>query len=136
MALILTNEGEKLLLEWALKSTSTPEDLELRLFTNDYSPVATSVTADFTEATFTDYAAKELSRDDWTTPTTNIDGEAETTQEVQTWIAGSSQTIYGYYVVGASSGKTIWAERFTTARTPAISDELSVTPRFTLYSQF
>lgn len=134
MALVLTNAGELKLLEWALKSTSTPEDLELRLFTNNYTPVAGSVTADFTEATFTDYAAKSLSRASWVAPATNGSGEAETTYAVQTWTAGSSQTIYGYYVVGATSGTTIWAERFATARTPAIGDDLNVTPRFTLYS--
>jgi len=135
MALVVSNAGELLLLEWLLKSTSTPENLTLKLYSNNYTPLATSTAANFTECTFTDYAAKTLSRASWTAPATNGSGKGETTYAEQEWTAGSSQTIYGYYVVGATSGTLIWAQLFPTPRTPASGDTVVVTPKFTLNSE-
>ncbi len=90
MALKVPNEGEKLLMQWALKdSTGMPDlnamglerqhsmpDLKLRLFSNDYTPVDTSDSTDFTEAAFTGYAATTLNRSGWDDATTNGDGSA------------------------------------------------------------
>lgn len=135
MALVVPNAGELLLSEWAFKATSTPENLSLKLYTNNYTPVATSTAGSFTEATFTGYSAKTLSRGSWGSPTTNGSGEAEITYADQTWDATSSQTVYGYFVVGGTSGTIVWAEKFGTARALTDGDSLTITPKVTLFSQ-
>ncbi len=53
----------------------------------------------------------------------------------QSWTAGSSQSIYGYYVEGATSGTVLWAERFAQMRSLSSDDVLSVQPKFTLNSE-
>lgn len=134
MSLITSNVGELLLLTWAVKSTTTPENMVLKLYKNNYTPVAGSVAADFTEADFSGYSAATLSRGNWGTPTT-VSGKATSVYgSAQTFTAGSSQTVYGYYVVGATSGTLIFAERFTTAKPLESSDSVVITPSLTLDS--
>ena len=66
MALITTDEGELELLDKMLKDAlNTDESYTLKLFKNDYTPVAASTEVSFTEAAFTDYAAKALTRAGW-----------------------------------------------------------------------
>ena len=49
----------------------------------------------------------------------------------QSWTCGATgDTIYGYFIVGATSGKLICAEAFATPRTLASGDTLSITPIF------
>lgn len=105
MALKVTNSGELLLLMWAIKSTSTPENLTLKLFRTDVTPSDTSVAGDFTEANFTNYTAKTLSRSGWSDPSTVAGKASITYSSAQSWTCGSTgNTVYGYYVVGATSG--------------------------------
>lgn len=131
MALVVTNAGELLLLKWAFKATTTPENLELRLYTNDYTPIATSVSSDFTEATFTNYAAKLLSRGNWQDPSTS-DGKAVITYSVaEIWVAGSSETIQGYYITGETSGTVLYAEKFTSSVALTSGVGISIQPTIT-----
>ncbi len=135
MSLVAANVGELLLLEWALKSTSAPENLTLKLFKNDYTPVAGSVAGNFTEANFTDYVAKTLSRASWGAPAI-VGGKAETQYAQQSWTCGTTgNDIYGYYIVGATSGTLIWAERFAAMRPLAENDVLNLVPLLTLNSE-
>lgn len=132
MAIVFTNEGEKTLLTWMLDSTATPENLSLKLYSNDHTPTATDDGTAYTEATFTGYSAKTLSRGSWGTPSTS-DGVASIAYSAaQTWDATSAQEIYGYYLVGGTSGALIGAEKFSTVRELAINDTLSVLPKITL----
>lgn len=136
MALVVCNAGELKLLDWAIKDTSTPENLTLKLYKVDYTPVAASVAGDFTEADFTSYSAKTLTRSTWAASSTNGSGKAASTYTAQSWTCGSTgNTIYGYFVVGATSGTLIWAEKFATARTLVNGDELNITPAITLASE-
>lgn len=131
MALVTLNAGELLLLEWMLKSTSTPENLTLKLYKNDYTPVAGSVAADFTEADFTSYTSKSLSRGSWVAPST-VSGKASTSYASQSWSVGTTgNTLYGYYIVGATSGTAIWAERFPAPKVVTDGDTVQVVPTFT-----
>lgn len=135
MALVVANVGELLLLEWSLKSTSTPENLILKLYKNDVTPSQSSVAGDFTVADFTGYSNKTLSRGSWASPTT-VSNKASTSYAAQTFTnSGTAQTIYGYYVVGATSGTLIWAERFSAARTLNNGDSVTVTPSLTANSE-
>lgn len=137
MALVFCNAGELLAIVWMLKSTTTPENLTLKLFKNDYTPVATSTAGSFTEADFTNYTPKTLSRDTWGTAST-VSGKASIAYDSspQTWTCGATgNTVYGYYVVGATSGTLIYAERFTISRVLANGDTLNVQPVVTLNSE-
>lgn len=134
--LVVPNEGELELLRKMLKDTADTEQYLLRLYKNNYDPVATTTLTDFTEADFTNYVSKTLNRSDWSTPSTNGSGAGQSSVSLQSWTCGASgNTVYGYYVVGATSGKVLWAEKFGTARALALYDVLNVTPVFTINSE-
>jgi len=136
MALITTDEGELELLDKMLKDAlSVDESYTLKLFKNDYTPVAASTGVSFTEATFTNYVAKTLTRAGWGAATTISNAASSTYGSAQTWTCGASgEIIYGYYIVATTSAKVLWAERFATPRTLASTDVLSITPVITLNS--
>lgn len=136
MPLVVPNEGEIELLQKMLLNTADTEQYSLRLYRVDYTPVLSSTLTDFTEANFTNYLAKTLSRGDWSTPTTNGSNKGQSNVATQSWTCGASgNTIYGYYVVGATSGKVLWAEKFSSARVMTNLDVLNLTPVFTFNSE-
>lgn len=109
--------------------------LTLRLFKNDYTPVAASVAGDFTEADFGGYAEKPLAANDWSAPATNAEGKAESEQPEQSWTNTSAvpQTVYGVYVVDGD-GNVRWAERFASPQSIEQNSEIHFTPKFRLFS--
>lgn len=131
MALVVANVGENLLMTWAVKSTTTPENWTLKLYTNNYTPVAASTAGNFTECAVSGYSAKTLTRGSWGDPTTNGSGKAEMAYAAQTFSFTGSGTIYGYYVVSATAGTLIFAELFSSARSVASGDSLTITPKIT-----
>jgi outer membrane receptor for Fe3+-dicitrate len=139
MALVVPNAGELRLLDKMLKhALSTNENYILKLYSNNYTPDQASVPGSFTEANFTSYAAKTLTRANWTSAITNGSNKAETSYSTtpQSWTCGTTgQTIYGYWVEGATVATCLWAEKFTTARVLANGDVLNITPKFTLASE-
>lgn len=104
----------------------------LRLFKNDYTPSPTSALADFTEANFTDYAAKALASGSWL-PATTVSGAAQKAYDTeQSWVCGATgNTIYGYYVVDDTTGLLEYAERFDVPRVLINGNELRFTPKVT-----
>lgn len=131
MALVFANVGENLAMTWAFKSTSTPENLTLKLYTNNYTPVAGSTAGSFTECAVSGYSAKTLSRASWGDPSTNGSGKAEMAYAAQTFSFTGSGTIYGYMIVSATSGTLVLAELFSSARSVASGDSLTITPKIT-----
>lgn len=128
MALLVPNAGKAALLTMLVKDTS-PEAFSLRLYKNDYTPVNGSVAGDFTVADFTGYANVTLARASFGTATSADPSVITYAQQSFTCSGASSNTIYGYYVVGATSGTILWAERFASARTVTVSgDIVKVTP--------
>lgn len=132
MALMVPNVGEQKLLDNALQIT-TPEALTLKLYTNNYDCVETSVHTDFTECAISGYAAKSLARASWGAaaggaPSSSTYGSA------QTFNFTGTGNVVGYYVVGATSGVLYWAERLyaTTGQTFNNGDSLTITPKLTL----
>lgn len=134
MALLVPNAELVRTLELRL-NISTPEDLQIRLYSNNYTPVSGSTAGDFTQATFTGYSAVTIDEEDWDITSADpavalLDAAVEFTST-----AGSqNQDIYGYYIVGVTSGRLIWAERFTDGpyNIANLNDKISVTPRITL----
>ena len=101
------------------------------------APNSSTARTSFTEANFTGYAARTLTRALWNAAST-ISGSAESSYgtSASSWTCGTTgNTIYGYWVEGATSTKVLWAERFSTSRVLANGDVLNITPKFTLTSQ-
>lgn len=137
MPLVTPNQGELELLNKMLKAAlSVDENYILKLFRNDVTPDSSFVTSSFVEANFTNYAAKTLTRANWNNAV-NVAGTATSSygSVPQTWTCGTTgNTIYGYWVEGATSGTCLWAERFGANRILADEDVLNLTPKFALNS--
>lgn len=134
MALVVANVGELLLLNRALR-LSNQENLVLKLYKNDVTPSASSVAGDFTECDFSGYSSITLANGTWAAASTS-GGKATSSYGEQTFTSsGGSQTVYGVYVVGATSGTLYYAERFSTAKTVTSGDSVVYNPTLTNNSE-
>jgi hypothetical protein len=137
MALLVPKEGETELLDKCLHDAlSVDETFTLKLYKTDIT-IDGDITKDsFTEADFDGYGAKTLTRAGWNAATLNGSDQAHSTYAQQTFTCNGStgNTIYGYYVLGTTSQKVLWAEKFGTARVLAENDELLLTPDFVMYT--
>ena len=132
MALVLPNQGEQIALE-ALVGKTAGQNLILKLFKNDITPGETDTEATYTEATFTGYSSITLTAANWTS-TPGAPTHIDYAQQIFTSTAGSqNQPIYGYYLVQVTSGKLVWAERFTDGPYNIVNlgDAVKVTPVIT-----
>lgn len=140
--MVIPHEGEVQLLKDLLAGGSL-ENWTLKLFSNNISPSETDSSATYTEATFTGYSAKTLTRSisgtTWATPSTSGGGVLESGDAysaygsaAQSWSATSAQTIYGYFIIGATSGKVIAAEKFATAVSLINPSTITVQPSLEL----
>jgi hypothetical protein len=138
MPLVVPNLGELELLDKMLSDAlSVDENYILKLYTNNYTPDQNSGANSFVEATFTGYAAKTLTRTNWNTAVI-VSNKAESSYGTapQSWTCtGTGQTIFGYWIIGATSGTALWAELFSVSRVLANGDVLNLTPKFTLNSE-
>ena len=132
MALLTPNQGEEIALA-ALLNKTAPQDLDLCLFKNDYTPVEGTTEANVTAADFTGYSVIQLTAASWTI-TQGAPTSAAYAQQTFTSSAGSqNQPIYGYYVKQRTSGKLVWAERFSDGPYTIVNngDAIKVTPTIT-----
>ncbi len=148
MPLMVPREGDVQLLT-DLMGGGTLENWLLGLFHSNITPAETDTATTYTaqEATFTGYARKTLTRSvgasTWNTPVAQAPsgspawssrtqvGHSQYGSTPQTWTCGATgDTVYGYFILGATSGKLICAEAFSTPRTLANGDTLSITPVF------
>lgn len=136
MSLIITNYGKLQLLDKMLGDTlEIDENYILKLFQNDVSPGPTTIIDHLTEADFTGYEEKILTRGGWLPA--NLVGEAAESvyNEVQSWTCGvDTNTIYGYWIEAETSGTILWGERFEEAKSLIDGDILELTLRFRLDS--
>lgn len=128
--MVIPNEGKTEAIETLLKSGSfASETWNVKLYTNNYTPVDGSTSSDFTEATFTGYAQVAIAPSDWSSFTivSNVAQSTSGVTPVFTCTSGGGQTCYGWYAVGATSGKVRAAQKFATARalTAGASETLS-----------
>jgi hypothetical protein len=132
MALKLVDQGEVDALK-AFLNIDPAEDLVLRLYQNNKVPADADTEANYTEADFVGYAEIALDADDWTVTPGNPTEAEQSDQTFTSTAAAQDQDIYGYYVVGASSGRLKWAERFADGPYDIqnIGDAITVTPVFT-----
>lgn len=136
MSLVVPTASRAAILNMILNKDA-PEELDLHLFQNDVTPGNATVIGNLTEATFTGYAAIQLSNANFSTPT-NADPSVSTYNAAQAFTssAGSqNQTIYGYYVTRRTTADLLWVERFAPGDITTIvnnGDAVNVTPRITL----
>ena len=129
MAFLVPNSGETLVVGMIVNKTA-PENLVLKLFKSNTTPAETDTAATYTEADFTGYAAITLTGASW-----SVTGDTATYAQ-QTFTSSANQTlqnVYGYFLVQATSGILVLAERFTDAPY-AISnngDNIKITPTIT-----
>ena len=148
MALVVPHQGDIQLLTDMLGG-GTLENWQLGLFNSNITPSETDTAATYTahETAFTGYSRKTLTRSisssTWNTPVAQAPsgsppwsnrsevGHSQYGSTPQSWTCGATgDTIYGYFILGVTSGNLICAEAFATPRTLANGDTLSITPIF------
>lgn len=142
MALKVTDAGALLLLNYLLNLDSyTINDSawEVRLYQNDYTPVAGSIESDFEECDFIGYSFPTVNWSEWTDAAT-VGGRA-----VSGWTSNpysytstdaTPQQAFGYYVIDTGDRTCIWAERFGNPRTVEIGNPLLLNIQLTFKSEF
>ena len=129
MALVVVNNGESIALQLLTNKLATPENLILRLYSNNITPGETDTAATYTEATGNGYAAITLTGATWT-----VSGTTQIAYPEQTFtFTGALGNVYGYYMTRATSADLIYAERFTGAPFSINNngDQIKVTPVIT-----
>ena len=148
MALVVPHQGDIQILT-DLFTGGTLENWLLCLFNSSITPSETDTASTYTahETAFTGYSRKTLTRtisaSTWNPPvsqapsgsppwsTRNQVGHTQYGSAPQSWTCGATgDTIYGYFIIGATSGNLICAEAFATPRTLGNGDSLSITPIF------
>jgi hypothetical protein len=117
--MVIPNEGKILWLGWALITDGSDfEPFDVKLFQNQYTPTDTSTASDFTEATFPGYAQVQLTRGNFNdvTVANNVATSVNSIVPTYTCTGGQGQTVYGWYMIGDTSGKCLAAQVFDTPR--------------------
>jgi hypothetical protein len=119
---------------WSLAGV---EDGTLKLRTDGVTPAEGDTAGTYTEATFTGYVTKTLngklsSSAGWAVPTTSTGTTSSTYTPTLSWSPTSSQTVTGYFVVGAGSGTLWWAENFASSKALSSGDTLNLTGKLEL----
>ncbi len=132
MPLLVPNNGEGDGLNYFINALA-PQNLVLRLFSNNITPAETDVTATYTEATFTGYASIVLAGGSWVA-TEGAPTTASYAQQTFTGTAVQNQSIYGYFMNRATSLRIALAERFTDGPYAIVNngDSIKITPAITL----
>ena len=130
MALVIPNAGEADTASYYVNK-SAPQNLVLRLYTNNYTPIGSSTTGSFTEATGGGYVALEINGADWTITPGAPTVAAAPQQTFSCDGTGGVQLCYGYYMTRAVSGVIAHAERFSNGPYSFTNDgdAIKVTPR-------
>jgi hypothetical protein len=118
----------------AILNHTAPENLVLKLYKSNTTPAESDTAGTYTEADFTGYSSASLTGASWSI-TPGDPSFASYAQQTFTSSAGAqSQSVYGYYIVQASSGILIWAERFPDGPYVIVNngDQIKITPRIEL----
>jgi hypothetical protein len=131
MTLKIPNAGEDLMLQHIVGKTAI-ENPVLKLYSNNLTPGETDTAGSYTEVSGNGYAAITLTGANWTI-TAGAPTEAAYAQQSFTF-TGAAGNVYGYFVVGASSGTLLWAEKFSDGpyNITQSGDVIKVTPKLTL----
>lgn len=130
MAIVVPNNGEGDFLSYFVNKSS-PENLVLRLFTNNITPAETDTAATYTEASGFGYAAITLTGASWTV-TEGAPSNASFAQQTFTF-TGALGNVYGYHCTRVTSGRIAYSERFTDGPYNIANngDQIKITPAVT-----
>ena len=120
MNMVIPDEGKILALErWLAPDVTTGEDWHVKLYVNNYTPDDSSTSSSFTESTATGYLQFVITESNWGTATITGHVAFCTSAVVPTYTCtgGSPQTIYGWYALGATTGKVLAAQKFDSPHT-------------------
>lgn len=130
MALVFPDTGENLALEMIVNKTAA-QGLVLKLYKSNTTPAESDTAGTYTEADFSGYASAALTGASWGSASSGSIAYAQQTFTHNG--GGTSNSIYGYFVIQTSSGTLLYAERdgaapFTLANT---GDNVKITPTIT-----
>ncbi len=130
MALVVPNAGEADGLNYFVNKTA-PQNLVLRLYTNNVTPGETDTAATYTEASGNGYASVTLTGASWVI-TEGAPSNAAYAQQTFTF-SGALGNVYGYYLTRATSGVIAFAERFSDGPYNIANngDQIKITPTIT-----
>lgn len=145
MAITISNEGEKLLLE-AMVGKVAAGNLKLKLFTSNTTPAHADTVATYTEmGSVQGYAAKSLAVASWaagvagTGSGTSLSNKATITYAQQTWTAdgtGGAQTVYGYFITDNGGTVLLGAEKFSASQVfTTVGDLIKIDPKLSLSTE-
>jgi hypothetical protein len=131
MAVVFTNAAELTALKNFLNNTA-PETLVLKLYSNDVTPTSADISSDYTEVSGNSYTAVTLTPENFTF--TAGDPGAAAFPQVTFSFTGAAGNVHGYFVVGATSGNLMFANRFSNAPINIANngDEIRITLTITL----
>jgi len=137
MTMVTPGEGKVEWMKRMLYANAGSENLTLKLFKNNVTPAVTDTASTYTEATFTGYSAVTVtssqSGSTWTVPSNSVGTVTSSYQTNATFSSSSSQSVYGYFVVGASSGKCYCSEAFSGGVLNLTNGStVTITPQFTM----
>lgn len=129
MALNFPDTGENLVLEMLVNKTA-PQNLVLKLYSNNVTPAEGDTAGTYTECTFTGYSAITLTGTSWGAAS---GGSIAYAQQTFTCSGAGSENCYGYFVVQATSGMLVYSERGTGVPfvITTIGDNIKITPTIT-----
>ncbi len=107
MAIQISSDGAENILKYLTGVSSSTESLILKLYSNNITPNSLTEIIEFTEVNGGGYSEKTLPPSSWSLSGNSI----STAPQLFSFTAGIGE-IYGYYLVGASSGRLIASERF------------------------
>lgn len=129
MTIVVPNNGEGDALQY-FTNRAAPENLVLRLYTNNITPAETDTAGTYTEAAGNGYGAITLTGASWNAPSEGAPSFITYAQQTFTF-TGALGNVYGYYMTRATSGRIALAERFTGAPFNIANngDQIKITPR-------
>jgi hypothetical protein len=115
--------------------------ITMKLYSNNYTPIGTSVAANFIEVVGGGYGSKTITYANWIIAAGDPSVALYNTMEQWTFTGPTNApgTIYGVYFIRTSDGMLLWAEPFPTAVVPFVPIAGSIVkylPKFSAQSLF
>lgn len=116
MAIVVPNVGEV-----ELSSRGLNQNLILKLFSNNKTPAAADISADYTEVAGGGYVNKTLTFGNWIIVAGSPSRATYNAHQnfAFTGVTNAPGTIYGYFLVNLSN-VLMWVERFPVAQVPFV----------------
>jgi hypothetical protein len=129
MALLFNRIGEQFALQYLVNLSTSPQNLLLHLFTNNYTPIENDAIGNYTEATGFGYAAVQLTGASWVY--TAGDPSSIAYPQVTFTFSGALGNVYGYYLTRFTGGELIYEERFSNGpyNIQNNGDSIALTPK-------